>query len=335
MSEFGIVDLDEVSSENKRLNENNQGSFLDQFVPMPDVKPGQTGSVALRILPPAKGAKLYQYTRVHTINGRKVHCPRPLIVGKDGKKTWDRSVYCPICEYYNSLWRKVDKLEEEGRKDEANVLKAEARGIKPVERYYYNAIVRKLTVDGENKTNVGPRILSVGKTLHQMILRAFFGDGTEPALGDVTHIKNGYDFIIKKEVRVTGEDEFPNYDRSTFAREPSIAGAPEEIKNWAEHLHDLSKLRTIREAAVLEKELAIHRGLIPDDADAFDVDEFDKKFQQVKEEDDETPIQKPTQTAATTAEVATNPEAVSTVDAFAQDIQIESEDLVNELSNMG
>jgi hypothetical protein len=329
MSEFGIVDLNEVSNEAARLNDN-QGSFLDQFVPMPDVKPGQTGSVQLRILPPAKGQKLYVYTRVHTINGRKVHCPRPLVNGK-----WDRNVYCPICEYYNSLWRKVDKLEEEGRKEEAAALKAEARSIKPVERYYYNAIVRKLT-DGEGnvKTNVGPRILSVGKTLHQMILRAICGDGTEPALGDVTSIKAGYDFIIKKEVRVTGDEEFPNYDRSNFARESTPAGTPDEVKKWAENLHDLSKLRVIKDKDVLEKELAIHRGLIADDADAFDVDEFDKKFQQVPEESDEAPLAK-TAAVETASVVSASGEAtVATTDAFAADadLAIESDDLVKELT---
>jgi hypothetical protein len=314
--EFGSVDLSEVTAEAARLSEgNNQAGFLDQFVPMPEVKPGQTGSLALRVLPPAKGQKLYVATRIHTINGRKVHCPRPLVNGK-----WDKNVYCPICEYYNSLWRKVDKLEDEGRKDEAEALKKEARDIKPVERYYYNAIVRKLTTsDGETKSNVGPRIWSVGKTLHQMVLRAICGDGTEPALGDVTSIKSGYDFILKKEIRVTGDQEFPNYDRSTFAREPTVAGTPEEFKKWAENLHDLSKLRVLKDDKGLEKELAIHRGLIADDNETFDVEDFDAKFR--------TEPQQPV-----AAEVQTAPVAVMPPET---DLSVEGEDLMRELAEMG
>ena len=44
MSEFGALNLEEMTGENNRLAE--QGGavgFLDQFVPMPEVKPGQTG----------------------------------------------------------------------------------------------------------------------------------------------------------------------------------------------------------------------------------------------------------------------------------------------------
>jgi hypothetical protein len=320
--EFGSVDLGEVTSENARLSEgNNQTGFLDQFVPMPEVKPGQTGSISLRILPPAKGQKLYVATRIHTINGRKIHCPRPLVNGK-----WDKNVYCPICEYYNSLWRKVDKLEDEGKKDEAEAVKKEARDIKPVERYYYNAIVRKLTnSDGETQTNVGPRIFSVGKTLHQMVLRAICGDGTEPALGDITAIKNGYDFILKKEIRVTGDQEFPNYDRSTFAREPSVAGTQEEVKNWADNLHDLGKLRTLKDGDALDKELAIHCGFIPDDNETFDVDEFARKY---RNDEVSTVITEAPAAVAVAAPVVETP-------VEEMDLSVESDDLMRELADMG
>ena len=74
MSDFGNLNLEDMAGEEARLNnEGAQNNFLEQFVPMPDVKPGQTGTIAVRVLPPVKGGKLFQYNRVHTINYRKVH----------------------------------------------------------------------------------------------------------------------------------------------------------------------------------------------------------------------------------------------------------------------
>ena len=279
MTGFGELNLEDMAGEDARLESaGNQQGFLDQFVPMPDVRPGQVGSVTVRLLPPAKGDKLFQYTRIHTIKGRKLHCPRPLV-----GKAYDRTVYCPICEYYGALWKNADKLEQAGATEEADKLKNEARSIKPVERYYYNAIVRKmLDSEGNMLENQGPRILSVGKILHQRIIRAFVGDASEPALGDVTHVKHGYDFIIRKEV-TAGKDQFPNYNRSAFARDQSILGSPEEVEIWQGALHDLKKLRAIKDADVLEKQLAIHRGLIADDEEGFNVDAFDAKFNKSKD----------------------------------------------------
>lgn len=277
MSEFGTLNLDEMAQEDARLKVKGGGNnFLDQFVPMPDVKPGQTGSVALRILPPVKGGKLYQYNRFHSMNGRKVHCPRPLT-----SKGWDRNVPCPVCEYYNKLWKQIDKLTKSGHIDEAKRLKEEARGLKPVERYYYNAIVRSMQIDGKEAKNVGPRILSIGQIVHKMILEAIFGREGDPdsKLGNITDLKNGYDFIIRKEV-TAGEENFPQYGRSGFARTTSAAGTPEEIKKWQEGLHDLTKLRNPKDVDYLEKELAIHRGLIQDDSEGFDTEGFDEKWRQ-------------------------------------------------------
>lgn len=224
--EFGTLNLDDVASENSRLNEGGQNNFLDQFVMMPDVKSGQTGSVTVRILPPMKGGKLFQYNRVHSINGRKSHCPRPLSNSK-----WDKNVPCPVCDYYGDLWKKVDLANKQGRVEEADRLKEEARSLKPIERYYYNAIVRSVTVDGDTKKNVGPKILSIGKILHTMIVRAIMGDADDPdsKLGNITDVKNGYDFIIRKEV--TPGEGFPKYERTSFARNSSPLGTPEEGKS--------------------------------------------------------------------------------------------------------
>lgn len=278
MAEFGALDLEDMVGEDARLSEKNQRRD-NQIVPLPKPKPGQTNLVQVRILPPSKGAKLFQYTRLHMITGssgkmHSIHCPKPLLAGK-----WDRNTPCPICDYYNSLWRQIDKLEDQGKKEAAEKLREEARSLKPIERYYYNAIVRSIVDEQGNKeTNVGPMILSVGKTVHKMVVRAIVGDETEAALGDITHPKKGYDFLIKIENR-GGKENFPNYDRSAFARESSPLGTAEEIKKWVEGLHDLTTLRVLKGVEDLERELARHRGLIEDEDDGgFNTEEFDAKF---------------------------------------------------------
>lgn len=339
MSEFGTIDMGEIQGEDNRMNEaGGTNNFLDQFVPMPDVKPGQTGTVAIRILPPTKGGKLFQYNRTHKLNGRSIHCPRPLINGK-----WERNVPCPICDYYSGLWRQADKLERAGHGVEADKLKDEARSMKPVERYYYNAIVRSMTgEDGSTLKDVGPRILSVGKILHKMIIRAIVGDENDPdsKLGNIADLKAGYDFIIRKEV-TSGSDNFPKYDRSGFARQQSPAGEPSSIEQWAADLHDLTNLRNPKDVEYLEKELAIHRNLIPDDTQVFDTDSFDAKWRQngsdeIKELVEHNPggvsVPAGVPSESTTAEVASETPAAST--PAVEDVPIEDEDFLAELENM-
>lgn len=313
MSEFGVLNFDEVAGEDQRLSSKGSGSFLDQFVPVSDLKSGE--SLTVRILPPVKGGKLFQYNRIHTINGRKINCPRPLVNGK-----WDRNVPCPICDYYNSLWQQVDRLENEGRKQEAERIKTEARSIKPIERYYYNALVRKMTVDGEVQVNVGPRVLSVGKVLHQMIIRAIVSEDAQERLGDITHVKTGYDFIIRKETR----SDYPNYDRSTFAREPSPLGEAELIAHVAENMIDLTKFRSLKELEELEKELAIHRGLIPDDTAAFDVDQFDNKWGEGTTNQTAAKTSVSVQAASESTKEVTKP--------VVEDVAIESDDFLADLA---
>lgn len=325
MSEFGSIDINEMQKEHERVNtDGNKGNFLDQFVPMPDPPQGKKGSITVRILPPAKGGKLFQYNRYQKVNGRKVHCPRPLT--QEGR--WDKSVANPLGDYYSALWRKADKVkEQEGESPAYQELVDEARSIKPVERYYYNAIVRELTVDGKTETNVGPRILSVGKTLHGKILTALFGDDTEEKIGNVTDLKNGYDFVI----RVMKVGDYPKYDDSGFAREPSPAGSPEEISKWAENLHDLTKFRVILDEERLEKELAIHRGLIADEVAGFDIGNFDAKFS------DDTSLAESSESNVSTTETETTDSESSTeapevsVDLDIGDIDVQNEDFLESL----
>lgn len=271
MSEFGTLNLEEMVGENERLTDNVMADYSDKYVQMPK---GQ-GNVTVRILPPAKGGKLYQYTRLISINNRNLHCPKPLINGK-----WDKDTPNPIVDYYNSLWRKIDALEKEGgRADLIDKFKAEARSIKPVERYYYNVIVRSATdKDGNALKNVGPKILSVGKTLHKQIISAIV-PGTDAYIGNVVDPTSGFDFVIRKEVVGSGSNAYPKYDRSSFSRESTPLGTPEEINKWCTSLHDLSTLRRPAKLEDLEYELAVHRGLIKDTkSTGFNVEEFDKKY---------------------------------------------------------
>ncbi len=328
MSDFGNLDLEELAGEDARLNEAGQANFLEQFVPMPDVKPGQTGTVAVRILPPVRGGKLYQYNRTHKMNNRSIHCPRPLVNGK-----WDYNVECAVCEYYSGLWKQADKLEKAGHVNEANKLKGEARLIKPVERYYYNAIVRSMPGEGGAVlTNVGPRILSVGKGLHKQLIRAIFGEEGDPEskLGNFADLKTGYDFLIKKEV--TAGDGFPKYERSCFGRNPSPAGNPEEIKKWAEALHDLTKLRNPKDRDYIEKELAIHRGLIPDDTEVFDTNSFDAKWGQKQKEEVQEILAHKTGSVTVPVDVSSLPE--TTPAPVQEDVPIEDEEFLAALQEM-
>lgn len=334
MAEFGALNLDEVAGEDARLHKEGTTSFLDQFVPMPEVKAGQTGSVAVRILPPVKGGKLFQYNRTHKMNGRSVHCPRPLVNGK-----WDRNVPCPICDYYSGLWRQIDKIEKAKGKDcpEAAGLKEEARSIKPVERYYYNAIVRSMFVDGKELKNEGPRILSVGVILHKMIIRAIVGEDGDPdsKLGNITDLKNGWDFIIRKEV-TAGSEGFPKYDRSGFARNQTPAGTPDEIKKWQETLQDLTKLRNPKDLEYLEKELAIHRHLIPDDTESFNTDDFDARWRQRSAEEVTEMLESaPARTTVTVpAGVPASQAEAPAAPAPTEDMSIEDEQFLKDLEEM-
>jgi len=158
-----------------------------------------------------------------------------------------------------------------------------------------------MTVNGEVKKNVGPRILSVGKDLHSKILKGILGDEDEPGLGDVSNVTQGYDFIIKKEMA----GEFPRYSDSCFARERSPAGTPEEIERWSKSLYDLAELRKPKGVDEIESELAIHRGLIPDRS-TFDEDAFAAKFKPAAE-----PSKSPTTTVESVPITVTEQSAVT------------------------
>lgn len=269
------LDIGSLQNDYKTLKatEGSGGSFYENFVKMPEGK----GSVVMRLLPPAPAGAFgreknpfYLVTALHRVNGKSLHDIREYVGGKWVGKN-------PICEYMRTLW----KESEQAAPAEAEQKRSLYRQIKPVERYYYNVIVREERAeDGTIKKNVGPKILSVGKTVHEIILRGILGDKemNQPELGDVTDFKNGYDFKLVKTIRKSGDQSFPNYEGSHFL-EQSPAGDPDECKRWMQNLHDLTALRILKSYEELEHELLVHLGLKQEVSGGFDISKYSGKSQ--------------------------------------------------------
>jgi hypothetical protein len=197
----------------------------------------------------------------------------------------------PIGDYLRYIWKKS----EESAPDEAKRLQDLYRNLKPIERYYYNCIVRREEDEnGVIQENVGPKILSVGKTLHEKILTGICGDpeiGEEP-LGDVTDHKVGRDFKIVKKIVKSGDQSYPKYEGSKFL-DSSPLGTPEQIEKWTKDMHDLSALRIIKPVEVLEHELKCHLGLVTDSETEFNASEYENKVEPVTVENVVSPMSVP------------------------------------------
>ncbi len=277
-----MLDLGELQNDFKRVKRDetggNNNDFLNNFVPMPE----GAGAVTIRLLAPAKSGTFgraknpfYQVTRIHRINNKSLHCPRVLNPQTD---RWVGD--CPLCGYYSHLWKESEKAGLS--KDQMKELQSKARSFKPTERYYYNAIVRSVMnkETGVPEKNVGPKILSIGKQLHTIILTGILGDEKleEKPLGDVTDPKTGRDFKIFKELVQSGNDTFPTYVKSKYLTEPSPLGTPDEVKKWMDGLHDLASLRIVKSNEELKDALKVYLGLIPDtnsSGNNFDASEFE------------------------------------------------------------
>lgn len=304
------VDLSELRGELKRVTvtpgqqNGGGGGFLDNFVKMPE----SDGLVVVRLLPSKTGKvrDIYQSTRLHSINNRKLHCPRELV----GERYQG---LCPICDYYNWLW-KESKVRS---KEEAAAMQAEARAIKPVERYYLNCIVRSQTGNYRNnqpnKLNT-PLILSVGKQVFARVLRAMLGseEDMEPALGDVTDVLEGRDFkILKKTKKGNDGVQYPYYEDSKFL-DPSVLGSPAQQEEWLGMMFDLKTLREMKTADELKREVRIHRKVEKDPTVSYDLSELgigtspDHKESQFHEEYTQTrAVNVPTVTKPVVNKVAT------------------------------
>lgn len=287
---FDAVDMAELLDDVGRFDEetNNGGNreeYLKKYVIMPEGE----GFKILRLLPPAKGKKLYCATRTHRLlkegddpkKARNLHCPRVLATIQ-GKKRWvdpDPTKPCPICMYCRGLWAMAEAAG--GKKTaEGQALQNEYRRIKAVERYYYNCMERVLDKSGDIVDSVGPKVFACGVKLQERILRKMLGDPKmrKKGLGDVTDLQNGRDLRVVK--RLIPPEMFANYDESDF-EDPSSLGDPDQISKWLENLHDLAALRVVKPIEEIDLALQRYTGAVVEEKTNFDMSKYRKPAQSV------------------------------------------------------
>jgi hypothetical protein len=318
------LNLAEIQNEKERLAAGGKNEFLENFVRMPD----GNGHLTLRLLPPADDGMFEKETnpfvvrtRIHRVNGKSLHCPKEL----DGRR-WVGE--CPICRYYHWLWNESKKKDP----SEAEAMQAKARDIKPIERYYYNVLVRSQFNEEKQavEQNVGPKIFSCGKTLYGMIVRAICGDKEleEKPLGDVTDVKGGRDFKLMKTMRQSGQNSYPNYSDSKFLEESPL-GEGGDVEKWLNGLHDLSLLRVLKPEEELKHELKVHLGLEKDVDDDFDPSEFQKKAPA-----EEAPVVTEAKTPEPTPEPAAEAEAATPATPEPEDDALDGDEFIEALKSM-
>jgi len=203
-----MVNLDELRKKYEQINNPGGGSqdFLKKFFMMAD------GTSYVRVLPSKDDENnFYSETSIHRINDKNYHCPRE----KGGK--------CPLCDTYYGLWKQVNELGKDNPSSKIYI--DTARQIKARKRFYMNVIDRR---------DESVKILSVGQKLFSKILDAFFDED----YGDITDVKNGWDFKIIKE-QIGG---FPNYDKSAPRPKTSEAGTDAQVATFMDELHDIHGL---------------------------------------------------------------------------------------------
>ena len=229
------------------------------------------------------------------------------------------------------LWRDSEKLSG----DEQVKLQNQARDIKPVERYYFNVIVRQETDPRTNETkqNVGPKVYSAPKVIYEKILRAMKGDDMagEAPLGDITNPKTGRDFrVVKKTVRVGNGPEYPNYDASKF-EEISPVGTVKEFESWLDSLHDLNSLRVLKTQEELKQAIRVHTGMASgQDEQDDDLAEFRTNGKQASTSTASDVIRE--DLVVTTTKPAAS--FASSSSSSSEEEQMADEDFMNDLENM-
>lgn len=269
--------FDELKQEADRILSDSQGDknadYKKKFVQMPD-----EGAITLRLLPPSHGLRLpFVTTRLHKLNGKSYHCRKQLEGGKWTGKVGE----CTPCDHYNHLWSEINKLVNDPKPGAARkstnpkvqeLLEIVDR-IKPIERFYYNCVVR------DDPKQPDTKVLSIGKTIQKEIMLAFVGNkkiAAIKAMGNICDIKGieGRDLIIVKDIKKGGN--YPEYTVKFL--DPSPLGTPDEIEKWIGGCYNLAELRSLKDADEMSRLLKVDLGLIEDSEaeTGYDPREFTK-----------------------------------------------------------
>ena len=246
--EIEDINMEQMAAEAAALNK--ETTAMDNFVKMPE----KEGYVLLRLLPALKGKWHFCSTRIHRLgeypNSKTFHCLRQRVKTPKGfmwlNPTNNPANDCPICQKYAELW----KVANNQRGDEQTRTQNLARSIKPIERFYWNAIVRQQLNPKTNSMdrNVGPKVLSCGKTLQTIIVDSINGNQITglKKLGNVLHPSDGRDFRLVKKLKKGSSAgfEYPDYAQSSF-EDISPLGSDADVKMWLENLHDLDSFRIL------------------------------------------------------------------------------------------
>lgn len=205
--------------------------------------------VRIRLCPPKKGKKFCMRTRTHRVGNKLFHCPKELDV-QAGK--WLGK--CVFCDAYNAAWQQAQNNSSipglGGSPGPA------FQALKPVERYYFNIIVREEQERGVLKW-------SCGRTLYTVITEGIVGNPKNPLikpLGDVTDPKTGHDLFVKCNQVAAGGNMFPDYSASQFLPSTPL-GTAKQVKEWMKNLHDLESLRVLHTEIEMKDYLAEHLGI--------------------------------------------------------------------------
>lgn len=175
--------------------------------------------VQVRFLPAVSENLPYFVFRYHHQSGWK----NPSVCHKDfvnGK--WEGK--CLICHHYNEFWKDGPPRFYRGDKDK-NKFQNAIRTLKPLERFFWNIVIR-----GEE--SAGTLQWASGSFIQKTVLVGMLGSESFHPLGDVTDLKSGYDLIIRRHPDRMGEMQYPNYSSSGFASAPSPLGTEEQIHKW-------------------------------------------------------------------------------------------------------
>ena len=215
------MNLDRVRAKYNASNAKGEGSSNKYY------KQADNSMVRVRILPPANSEEdlFYEETQLHSIkSGGRFHYLRC-------RKASDNET-CPICEAHYGLWKRINDRKERGLDVDHLMKAAKATWAKP--RFFVNVL---------NRETNDVQVMSCSNQLFDRIMYGIFGDPEDEEiqrpLGDVTDLKEGYDFKVRKYAE--GNKDICTFETSLFAPEPSELGTAKEIEAIMGQLHDLKQ----------------------------------------------------------------------------------------------